>query len=133
MTAFKNILFPFDSDMLSDEPFGYALDLATKHESNLIFLYTIRFENSIKKRSAQELRKQLEESSDKKLRDLKNRFDLLKLASFEFQAEIGFLNSRVLLKIQEQPIDLLIIEKGFLAELDHEAHNINCPIMIVPH
>lgn len=133
MSSIKNILFPFDSEIRSEQSFNHAIEIAQKHQGNLIFLYTIRLENPEKSRSASGIRKQIIDSSDRRLQEVKTRFNLESLYKYEFHTEIGFLASRVLLKIKEHPIDLLVIEKDLLPELNAESHKIACPIIIIPH
>ncbi len=132
MNAYKNILFPFDSQIRSEQSFEHAIKLALKHRSNLIFLHTIRLENAELKRSGSDLRKQMNDTSGRRRQEIEERFDLASLENYEFHSEIGFLASRVLLKIKEIPIDLIIIEKELLSELDAEAHYIKCPILVIP-
>jgi len=133
MSSFNNILFPFDSSIHSEESFSYAIDLAKNYNSKLIFLYTLRLDNSKKRLSAADLKKEMNEASAKRLESIKKRFDLDNLIKYEFHTEIGFLASRVLLKIKEEPIDLLVVEKDHLAELNGATDKITCPIMIIPY
>ena len=135
MSSYKNILFPFDSSIASDEPFSYVIDLAKSYGSRLIFLYTYRLDSLQDQKliSASDLKREMKLSAENQLESLKAKFDLDKMIKYEFHVEIGFLSSRVMVKITEYPIDLLVIEKRVLNDLNEATDRINCPIMIIPH
>ena len=133
MSSFKNILFPFDSKIRSDESFIYAINLARKHRSNLIFLHTIRLNSANKLLTPMAIKKRMKDTSGKRLEEIRQSFNLDNLANYEFHTEIGFLASRVILKIKEFPIDLLVIEKDLMEEFNGNAQDISCPIMIIPY
>ena len=134
MSSYNNILFPFDSAIPSKEAFSYAIDLADQNDSVLILLYAYRLgsDNQQKLISASELREESKKSADKQLSYLRDYFDIDKV-KYEFHPEIGFLPSRILLKLRESPIDLLLLEQSVLSQLNGQSDQISCPILIIPH
>lgn len=134
MSSYNNILFPFDSSSKSEEPFSFAIDLAKNHRSNLILLYAHRLDSNPQRNlvSASTLRDEMKFSAEEQLDRLKKTFELDGNLKYEFHPEIGFLASRIILKIKEYPIDLLLLEKRVLTELEAETEQIHCPIMLIP-
>ena len=132
MAPIKNILFPFDSEVKSSSSFDYALDVAQKNKSHLIFLHTVRLNKDSGTLSGAKIRQRVSDRSFDLQEVIKSHSNQFERITYEFHNEIGFFSSRVMLKIQEYPIDLLLIEQGLLAELNGTRKLIECPIMVIP-
>lgn len=135
MSAYKNILFPFDSSLQTEEPFWYAIDLAKNNGGTLIFLYTHRLDANPERKliSASDLRSEMKISADDQLDRIRAKFGLDGKIDYEFHPEIGFLESRIILKLKEYPIDLLLLVESMVEQLEMDTERIECPIMMIPH
>ncbi len=135
MSAYKNILFPFDASLQSEDPFRFAIDIAKNNGSTLIFLYTHRLDANPNRKliSASDLRSEMKISANDQLDRIRHKFELDEKIDYEFHPEIGFLESRIILKLKEYPIDLLLLVESMMDHLDMDTERIKCPIIMIPH
>jgi len=133
MPLFKNILCPIDESPKSNETLRYAFEIARLSKCKLILLYAFRLDqdNLQLNKKKVELKEHIKESTEEKLAELKQRFNLNGEVDFEFHSEIGFLASRVLLKFRDHPIDLIILSKELLHELNGRKEDIRCSMLLI--
>ena len=133
MPLFKNILCPIDESLNSYETLRYAFEMAKLSKGKLIPLYAFRLDQNNRERNKKsvELKERIKTSTHQKLQELKSKFNLDDEVEFEFHSEIGFLASRVLMKFKEHPIDLIILSKELLQELNGRKEKIDCSMLLI--
>ena len=125
ITRINRILFPTDFSDESAKAISTAIDLAEKHDAELIFLYAFRLikeqDNTTKDIGGLKASLELEAIQEfKKLQESKLNTSLIKTS---FLSEVGFLSDRLKSTIENRAIDLTVISASIEKSLNKEMKN----------
>jgi nucleotide-binding universal stress UspA family protein len=134
----KPVLCALDFSESSPSVIKSALEVAVRHKTSLIVLFSYRlmhpFENTIA-----EYRKEVESQAIKNFEELINSVPNENV-KYEFRSEIGFLSDRIEAYVEKNDVGLIVIGQEMANTIqEHEGHSlehflnqINIPVLIVP-
>ncbi len=138
---FNKILFPTDFSKQSNLALKFVVDLAQKHNSDLIILHTFRLTGGgAKDKTLVNAKRDLELDAISEFKMIDEKYLKQSPLQYVFYSEVGFISDRIISNVEEHQVDLVVlcssIQEKIMerVEMDYASliKDINCPVLMVP-